>query len=335
MPMNYAAAHHVIEFHSKQLLLVEHQETPYVPLVPILEGIGLESRSPAIREALKRFKSTLIKLSITYNDCRCSMQCLSLNKLAAWLMAIDLGAVKVSVRKNLITYQNGCDEVLWKYWLNHRACTAPAVNLVYEGHRFRFRAIGSECWYVATDVAAALGLRDTETLLQSLPENMRLTQQIIGRRRITINQAGLNRAYLMAPPHYTERLRLWLANLNNDGHALEASPDAYIRLESANATLDYLARARGEMRDAGLEPVEWDEARAQEIAKNLPWLLIRNQRWLFTFSQDGTPQFSPVPQNAGVFTPENVVRWVRESDGADVTLLPQLLCAIGERLKTG
>ena len=87
------------------------------------------------------------------------------------------------------------------------------------------------------------------------------------------------------------------------------------------------------MREAGVEPVEWDEARAQQIAENLPWLLIKDRRWLFTLSVSGVPQFSPVPSNAAVFTPEKVVSWVRERDGADLKLLPQLLCAIGERLK--
>ena len=86
------------------------------------------------------------------------------------------------------------------------------------------------------------------------------------------------------------------------------------------------------MREAGAAPIEWDEARAQKIAEDLPWLLIRDKRWLFTFSDTGVPQLSIVPNNAGVFTPEKVVGWVRDSDGAASDLLPFLLSAIGDRL---
>lgn len=336
MSSDFVTVPHEVPFNSCTLLLTEHRNVPFVPLKPVLQGIGLDWGNSVVQRSLKRFKAIQVKIPIFYQGTAKAVECLPLSKLPAWLMTIELVPLDAKVRKQLVGYQNGCDETLWDYWFQLRESTAPAVNLGYEGRRFRFRCIGNECWYVVTDVVAALGLRDAASMLAALPHHMQLTQQIGGRRLTTINQAGLERTYLSAPPQCTERLRAWLAKVNNDRQlrtARSVSAEAFIRKESAEMTLDYLSRTRAEMRAAGVQPADWDEARAQQIAENLPWLLIKNQRWLFTLSSSGTPQFSAVPSNAGVFTPEKIVSWVRESDGADLELLPQLLCAIGERLK--
>lgn len=325
---------HEVPFQSSNLLLIERRNMPYVALQPVLQGIGLDGKIPLVQRALKRFKASLIKPQIVWQGAVNAVACLPLNKLPAWLMTIELAALDAKTRKQLVSYQNGCDETLWDHWFQLREGTAPAVNLSYEGHPFRFRCIGNECWYVVTDVVAALGLRDAASMLAALPPPMRLVQQIGGRRLTTINQAGLERTYLSAPPQCTERLRAWLASVNNNPK-LGVTADTFIRKKSSELTLDYLSRTRAAMRAAGVDPVEWDEGRAQQIAENLPWLLIKDQRWLFTLSSSGVPHFSAVPSNAGVFTPEKVVSWVRQSDGADLELLPQLLCAIGDRLKGG
>ena len=164
---------------------------PFVPLRPVLEGVGLEWNSPAVQRALKRFKATLVKHRIVWLSTFKAVECLPLGKLPAWLMTIELAPLDAKTRKQLVSYQNGCDEALWDHWHQLREGTAPAVNLNYEGHPSRFRCIGNECWYVATDVVAALGLRDAASMLAVLPSPMRLPQQIGGRRLETINQAGL------------------------------------------------------------------------------------------------------------------------------------------------
>lgn len=83
----------------------------------------------------------------------------------------------------------------------------------------------------------------------------------------------------MAPPRHTERFRQWLATVTNDSQYVatpETSPGVFIRKESAALTLDYLSRSRAVMRKAGVEPGDWDESRAQQIAETLPWLLIKD-----------------------------------------------------------
>jgi len=334
MSSDLVAVPHEVPFNACNLLLIEHRNLPLVPLQPVLNAIGLGWQNTAVQRSLKRFKTTLTKVPVFYQAAISTLDCIPLRKLPAWLMAIELTLLNAKARKKLMDYQNGCDDALWDHWSRIKESAAP-VTLTYEGRRFRFRYIGNECWYVAADVVAALGLRDTASMLAALPLETRLMQQIGGRRLNTINQAGLEQTYLNAPPRNTELLRIWLGSVTNDDQfpkSLGAKDETVIRKKCSEATLDYLARTRNAMRKAGAEPVEWDEVCAQQIAEELPWLLIKDRRWLLTFSDTGMPQFSAVPNNAGVFTPETFVSWVRQHDGAEPALLPQLLCAIGERL---
>jgi len=337
MSFDLVAVPHEVPFNACNLLLIEHQSLPIVPLQPVLKAVGLVSKNTAVQRSLRRFKTTVIKVPVLYQATITTLDCIPLRKLSAWLMAIELTLLNAKVCKKLKDYQNGCDDALWDHWSRIKESAAP-VTLTYQARRFRFRYIGNACWYVAADVASALGLRDTASMLAALPAEMRLMQQIGGRRLNTINQAGLEQTYLNAPPRNTECLRMWLANITNGVQfrkSMRAKDETVIREECSEATLDYLASTRQAMREAGAAPIEWDEARAQKIAEELPWLLIRDKRWLFTFSESGAPQFSIVPSNAGIFTPEKVVDWVRAHDGAAIDLIPKLLGAISKRLEGG
>jgi hypothetical protein len=70
------------------------------------------------------------------------------------------------------------------------------------------------------------------------------------------------------------------------------------------------------------------------IASGMAALFLRNRRWLVTFLANGEPQPLSVPQDAAVLTPEKMLGWIREQDGASVSFIPDLLEAIGTRLRT-
>ncbi|MNR60023.1 hypothetical protein D3C85_1814190 [compost metagenome] len=63
-------------------------------------------------------------------------------------------------------------------------------------------------------------------------------------------------------------------------------------------------------------------------------LLIRDKRWLLTFGDKGDPQLRAIPNDAGIFTPEVLLDWIRDPFGAKAEYLPAMLQAIGERLTT-
>lgn len=77
-----------------------------------------------------------------------------------------------------------------------------------------------------------------------------------------------------------------------------------------------------------------DSIAESKIAARAAVSLLKGRRWLVTFSSGGTPELVAVPTDAGVFTPERILNWIREPDGADRTFIPALLNAIGDRLKS-
>lgn len=77
-----------------------------------------------------------------------------------------------------------------------------------------------------------------------------------------------------------------------------------------------------------------DSIAESKIAARAAVSLLKGRRWLVTFSSGGTPELVAVPTDAGIFTPERILNWIREPDGADRTFIPALLNAIGDRLKS-
>ncbi|WP_163005666.1 phage antirepressor N-terminal domain-containing protein [Pseudomonas viridiflava] len=329
---------HKINYRSATLVITEHNNVPYVDMQQIVEGMGLNWR---------HHKRTLKYDAISLYPDRAEAAedrghhpaiCMLLIKLHSWLMGLKQERYARRVREEISAWQNDCVDQLWSNWSQTRTQSDVAISTVnarYHGKRFRFRRIGNEWWYAASDVVVALGIRNTTDLLKTLPQSTRIRLQIGHQQLHAINQAGLDKAYLMAPPFGSESLRTWLSNLQQDHANPRVPPELSICKDSADATLDYLSRCRQSLRDAGALVVEWDDALAQRIASSAASMLIRNRRWLLALNDHGEPHLSVVPQDAGVFTSEGLVKWVRDPAGARLEVVTSILSAIGERLSCG
>lgn len=327
-----------INYRSATLVITEHNSVPYVNMQPIVEGMGLNWR---------HHKRTLKHDAISFYPDKAEAAedrghhpaiRMPLIKLHSWLMGLKHERYAKRVRDEISAWQNDCVDQLWSNWSQTRTQSDVAISTVntrYHGKRFRFRRIGNEWWYAASDVVVALGIRNTTDLLKTLPQSTRIRLQIGHQQLHAINQAGLDKAYLMAPPFGSESLRTWLSNLQQDHANQRVPPELSICKDSADATLDYLSRCRQSLRDAGALVVEWDDALAQRIASSAASMLIRNRRWLLTLNDHGEPHLSVVPQDAGVFTSEGLVKWVRDPAGARLEVVTGILSAIGERLSCG
>lgn len=106
----------IVPFHNTNLSIVNYNGQPYVPMKPIVEGMGLAWQSQ--HEKLKqRFASTIMEIVIVANDGRKRlMTCLPLKKLFGWMMTISPNKVKPEIKDAIIKYQDECDDVLWNYW---------------------------------------------------------------------------------------------------------------------------------------------------------------------------------------------------------------------------
>lgn len=79
--MNMVAQPQTVFFHNTQLSIVEHNNQPYVPMKPVVEGMGLAWQ--AQYDKLKqRFASTIMEIMTVANDGKERLMiCLPLKKL--------------------------------------------------------------------------------------------------------------------------------------------------------------------------------------------------------------------------------------------------------------
>lgn len=105
-----------VPFHGDSLYVVNYNGHPYVPMKPIVEGMGLTWQSQ-FEKVKQRFKSTITEIVIVAADGKeRNMLCLALRKLAGWLHTISPNKVKPEIRDKVIRYQEECDDVLYEYW---------------------------------------------------------------------------------------------------------------------------------------------------------------------------------------------------------------------------
>ncbi|WP_256544518.1 phage antirepressor N-terminal domain-containing protein [Pseudomonas sp. HMSC08G10] len=119
---NSTAVSSVIPFRSAKLLLVERDGEPFVPMKPVVDGMGLDWKSQYAKLQSGRFNSTMVMITMVAQDGKMrEMACLPLRKLAGWLMSIHASKVRPELRDGVIAYQNECDDALWSYWNNGHA----------------------------------------------------------------------------------------------------------------------------------------------------------------------------------------------------------------------
>lgn len=101
---------------------------------------------------------------------------------------------------------------------------------------------------------------------------------------------------------------------------------------AAAFTSEYLAGCRGAVSAAGGALPPWCSITEERVASGMALMLLRDKRWLLTY-RGTTPELQHVPHDAGIFTPEKLLNWIREPDGAGLSFLPELLTAIGDRFR--
>ena len=106
-------------FRSDTLYLLEHEGDPYVPMKPIVEGMGLswQPQHRKLTEEGSRWNSCVTMMVTTGSDGkRYEMLCMPLRKLPAWLMSISPNKVSPEIKDVVTDYQNTCDDILWEQW---------------------------------------------------------------------------------------------------------------------------------------------------------------------------------------------------------------------------
>ncbi|MDE9456167.1 hypothetical protein KKJ06_21250 [Xenorhabdus bovienii] len=106
-----------VPFYNDELYVVEYNNEPYVPMRPIVEGMGMDWASQYTK-LKQRFNTSVVNITMQLPDDkqRRDVVCLALRKLAGWLQTIYPNKVKPEIRDKVIRYQDECDDVLYDYW---------------------------------------------------------------------------------------------------------------------------------------------------------------------------------------------------------------------------
>lgn len=173
-----------VPFHGSTLYVIDHQGEPFVPMKPVVEGMGLQWRAQAhkLRSNPQRWGVSVI--DTPSNGGQQSTTCLPLRKLPGWLMTLQPGRMKAPVREKVIQFQIECDDVLWAHWQKRHPQATPMVKPElapvdsqwveghFNGHRIR-AYVGLSRWEVCLeDCAAALGYRSPVDLYKLTPGGM-------------------------------------------------------------------------------------------------------------------------------------------------------------------
>ncbi|EFG8620085.1 hypothetical protein BMC00_005094, partial [Escherichia coli] len=99
-----------VPFHGTNLFLVGINNEPYVPMKPVVEGMGMVWAAQFVK-LKQRFVKGISEIEIPSAGGKQLMTCLAFRKFAAWLSSIQPNKVRPEIRDKVIQYQEECDDV--------------------------------------------------------------------------------------------------------------------------------------------------------------------------------------------------------------------------------
>lgn len=104
-----------VPFHGSNLFMVSFNNEPYVPMKPVVEGMGMVWAAQFVK-LKQRFAKGVSEIEIPSAGGKQTMTCLAFRKFAAWLSSINPNKVRPEIRDKVIQFQEECDDVLYEYW---------------------------------------------------------------------------------------------------------------------------------------------------------------------------------------------------------------------------
>ncbi len=133
-----------VAFHGDSLFIVNYEGDPYVPMRPVVEGMGLAWQPQHAKLTADKERWGVIIIVTPSPGGPQESVCIPHRRLFGWLMTISPNKVKPELRQKIICYQRECDDVLWRYWTRQRESVSrqelgPLFTLVKEqlGHNLQ------------------------------------------------------------------------------------------------------------------------------------------------------------------------------------------------------
>ena len=107
-----------IQFHNQQLIVLNHENKPYIAMKPVCENIGLDWH--AQRQRIHRhhvLSKGEVMITLPSKSGNQEYLCLPISMLNGWLFGIDTNRVKPEIRQILEQYQLECFDVLYNHFM--------------------------------------------------------------------------------------------------------------------------------------------------------------------------------------------------------------------------
>lgn len=122
-----------VPFHGANLMLVEHDGQPYVPMKPVADGMGIDWKSQHRKLAASSRRWGMVMMTTPSASGDQETSCIPLRKLPGWLSTLEPTRVKSEeAREKIYLFQEECDDALWQYWNDGHAVNPrsqpPAAN---------------------------------------------------------------------------------------------------------------------------------------------------------------------------------------------------------------
>ena len=107
-----------IQFHNQQLIVLNHENKPYIAMKPVCENIGLDWH--AQRQRIHRhhvLSQGEVMITLPSKSGNQEYLCLPISMLNGWLFGIDTNRVKPEIRQILEQYQLECFDVLYNHFM--------------------------------------------------------------------------------------------------------------------------------------------------------------------------------------------------------------------------
>ena len=107
-----------IQFHNQSLIVLNHENKPYIAMKAVCENIGLDWE--AQRQRIKRhhvLSKGAFMIKVPTKGGAQQYLCLPISMLNGWLFGIDTNRVKPEIRQKLEQYQLECFDVLYNHFM--------------------------------------------------------------------------------------------------------------------------------------------------------------------------------------------------------------------------
>lgn len=183
--------------------------------------------------------------------------------------------------------------------LNAPGLPAPAeqelLTLDYEGRRLRILRLDGMPWLVASDVALALGLRNSYVIVRRLTAGQHQKRMVGAQQLNILKMSAVRQAMLMAAPERASQFGKWL--------------DQVLEFQQAPA-------APSTQPDPG----------------SLLRGMLAGNRFMCLLDSAGRITLREIPEDHIITPVGQIPNWIADPSGAQPELLPRLLQAVTERL---